>query len=205
MQRNEFEPQNFEKVELKFNFILENLYFLLFMGLALVVIVPYNLIWSTSFEEFFDATGLFSQGGGFFVGDNASLQRLITYLVVFVIGVVIHELIHGLFYARYMKNGFKSVKIGFKFPFAYAESKEVMRTDQFIIGLVMPMIILGVIPSIIATIISNPFVMLFGYAFIVAGSGDTLILLRIFKNRKSTWFENLPSINKWYVYKPIKK
>ena len=205
MQRNEFDPQNFDKIELKFNFILENLYFLLFMGLMLVVLIPYTLIWSTSLQEFFDDTGLFSQGGGFFVGDNASLQRLITYLVVFVIGVVIHELIHGFFCARYIKNGFKSVKIGFKFPFAYAESKEVMPTNKFIIGLIMPMIILGVIPSIIATIIGNQYLLLFGYAFIVAGSGDTLILFRIFKDRKSTWFENLPSINKWYVYKPIKK
>ena len=202
MQTNEFEPQNFEKVELKFNFILENLYFLFFMSVVLVVVMPFNLIWSTDFQEFFYTTGLFSRGGGFFVGDNASLQRLATYAIVFVIGVVIHELIHGVFYARYMKNGFKSVKIGFKFPFAYAESKEVMRTNQFIIGLVMPMIILGVIPSIIATIIGNPFLMLFGYVFIVAGSGDTLILFRIFRNRKNTWVENLPSINKWYVYKP---
>jgi len=204
MQRNEFEPQNFEKVELKFNFILENLYLLFFMGLVLVIIIPYNLIWSTSFEEFFYVTGLFSQGG-FLVGDNASLQRSIAYVVVLVIGVVIHELIHGFFYARYMKNGFKSVKIGFKFPFAYAESKKVIRTNQFIIGLVMPMVILGAIPSIIATMIGNPFLMLFGYVFIVAGSSDTLILLRTFKDRKNTWFENLPSINKYYVYRPIKR
>ena len=38
----------------------------------------------------------------------------------------------------------------------------------------------------------------------MAGAGDMLILMKTIKDRNETWFENLPSIEKWNVYRPIK-
>lgn len=131
---------------------------------------------------------------------------LLPSVLIFIAGVIIHELIHAIFFAFYAQNGFKSIKIGavLKKGYAYCDCREIMHSNQFIVGLIMPMIILGIVPSIISIFIGSTGLLIFGIIFTGAGSGDILILSKIFKDRNSTWFENLPSISKWYVYKPIK-
>jgi hypothetical protein len=202
MRRNEFVPENYEKVELKFNTVWETIFnVIMFVVVGLIFAIPFSFIWSLSIEEIIYSAGLFD--GGLLAGGDR--QRLLIVVIVVVIGIVVHELLHGVFYARYMKNGFKSIKMGVKFPYAYCESKEIMRTNEYIVGLIMPMIILGVIPAIISIFIGHAYLLLFGVFFTAAGSSDLLIFFKISKDRKSTWFENLPSINKWYVYKPSKR
>ncbi|MCL2364289.1 MAG: DUF3267 domain-containing protein [Defluviitaleaceae bacterium] len=200
MANNDFIIDDYTKEKLSFNPVREQLFgfFILFMA-GLIFGVPFFIKWAASFYGFFD---------------NAEPRFIIRFvvingilgIVIFIIGIIIHELLHGVFYAMFVKDGLKSIKFGIvlKEGYVYCESKEVMRSNQFIIGLMMPMIILGIIPAIISIFNGSMSLLLFGIVFTMAGAGDTLILTRIIKDRNKTWFENLPSIGEWNVYKPKK-
>jgi len=117
--------------------------------------------WSTNIQGVMYETGLLA--GGFITSDSG-VQIFLIIAFVIIVGVIFHELIHGIFYVRNSKNGFKSIKFGMvveKF-YAYCESKEIIRTKQFIVGLVMPMFLLGITSAIISIIIGNAWVLLFG-------------------------------------------
>jgi hypothetical protein len=163
-------------------------------AVGVVYSIPFTLIWFDNPQALLLLDG------------EAATFGLLPSILLIIAGFIVHEFIHAFFYAPYAKNGFKSVKIGvvLKKGYAYCDCREIMRSNKFIVGLVMPMIILGIIPSVVSMFIGNMTLLIFGILFTGAGAGDVLILAKIFKDRKRTWFENLPSISKWYVYKPIK-
>jgi len=196
---NDFVIDDYIQEELTFNPVRELLFGLfLFLTTGLAFGIPFFLRWGSYFHGFFDYAE-FS-----FIIRFMAINGILG-IVIFILGIITHEILHGIFYALFLKNGLKSIKIGIvlKKGFAYCESKEVMRTNQFIIGLMMPTIILGIIPSIISIFNGSMGLFLFGLVFTMAGAGDILILTRIIKDRNETWFENLPSIGKWSVYRPI--
>ncbi|MCL2447123.1 MAG: DUF3267 domain-containing protein [Oscillospiraceae bacterium] len=196
MRSDEFAPENFEKVELEFDKNKATLFQLTFWAATMLVFLTlFFLIQSITPAELFAILRPSSP--------LSAVLRLGIVLVIAAVGIVVHELLHAVFYLPYTKNGFKSLKIGFKLSHAYCECTEIMRTNQAIVSLMAPLIILGIIPAIVAVIIGNAYLLIFGIFFTVAGSADTQIFLSIFKNRKITWFEDKASILKFYVHKPI--
>jgi hypothetical protein len=200
MANNDFIVDNYTKEELIFNPVRELLFGLfLFLITGLAFGIPFFLRWASYFHGFFDYAE-FS-----FIIRFMAINGILG-IVIFILGIITHEILHGIFYALFLKNGIKSIKFGIvlKKGYAYCESKEVMRTNQFIVGLMMPTIILGIIPSTISIFTGSMALWIFGLVFTMAGAGDMLILMKTIKDRNETWFENLPSIEKWNVYRPIK-
>jgi len=174
MKNDEFVPENFEKVELEFDKNKATFFQLAFWAATMLVFITlFLLIQSITPAELFTILWPSSL--------TDALQRFGIVLVIAAVGIVVHELLHAVFYLPYTKHGFKSLKIGFKLSHAYCECTEIMRTSQAIVSLMAPMIILGLIPAIVAIIIGNAYLLMFGIFFIVAGSSDTQIFLGIFK------------------------
>ena len=196
MKTDKFVPENFEKIELKLDQTKATLFQLVFWAaIVLVFGTLFILLHSITPAELFATMRPSSV--------TEALQRFGIVLVVAVVGIIVHELLHAVFYLPYTKHGFKSLKIGVKLPsHAYCECTEIMRTSQAIVSLMAPVIILGVVPSTVAIIIGNAYLLLFGIFFTVAGAADTQIFLQLFKDRKTTWFEDKASILKFYVHKP---
>jgi len=196
MKNNEFTADNYVREELKFNPVNEQLFSVLVLVIAVIVFgAPFLLIWFDSWQILFDNLG---------AGLENRILNIGIITVVFILGVIVHKLLHGIFYAIFTKHGFKATKFGVGKGYAYCETREIMRTKHFIVGLMVPMIILGIIPSIVSIFTGNVNLLAFGIVFTAAGAGDTLILTRIFRDRNETWFENLPSILEWNVYRPIR-
>jgi hypothetical protein len=64
-------------------------------------------------------------------------------LIALTIGIILHEL-HGITWAKYTKDGFKSIRFGvlWKFLTPYCHCKEPL-VKHYIIGGIMPAIVLG--------------------------------------------------------------
>ena len=193
---DEFVPENFEKIELKLDQTKATLFQLAFWAaIVLVFGTLFFLVQPITPAELFATMRPSSV--------TEALQRFGVVLVIAIVGIIVHELLHAAFYLPYTKHGFKSLKIGFKLPsHAYCECTEIIRTSQAIVSLMAPTVILGVMPAIVAIIIGNACLLLFGIFFTVAGAADTQIFLQLFKERKTTWFEDKASILKFYVHKP---
>ncbi len=99
---------------------------------------------------------------------------VVLFFVLYLIAIVLHELIHGVFFARYAKNGFRSVKFGVMWQFLapYCHCKEPIQANHYRITLLMPTILLGFLPLLIGILLGNYILILLACLMILGGSGD---------------------------------
>ena len=117
-------------------------------------------------------------------GGLAPLYGLLAFLVS-IAGLVVHELIHGIFWAMGARRGWKDVQFGFikKNLTPYCTCLSPIKKPIYIIGALMPMMILGIGVSIVAILMGNPFIMLFGIVHVFGGAGDILIIAMVLKEK----------------------
>ncbi|MEK9603615.1 MAG: DUF3267 domain-containing protein, partial [Flavobacteriaceae bacterium] len=130
------------------------------------------------------------------------------FLLIFgilILGIVLHELIHGITWAKFSKEGFKSIKFGvlWKMLTPYCHCKEALNVRQYIIGAITPAIIMGIVPSIIAIMIGNFELLIFGMFFTMAAGGDFLIINLIRKENSSDLVQDHPSEVGCYIYRKM--
>ena len=114
-----------------------------------------------------------------------TISESVIFLIVVVVLIVAHELIHGLFWAIFAKNHLKSIEFGFiaEYLTPYCCCKEVLTKSQYIIGGIMPTVILGVMPAVVAIFTGSWFLFTIGALMILSGGGDLTIILKIFMYR----------------------
>ncbi len=136
--------------------------------IAVIIVIPFILIWD--FARF--------QNGLEILVDDA--------IIYFLGGIIVHELLHGLVWACFSPNRFKSIKFGVKWKYLapYCHCTEPLKVKHYKIGIVMPLIIMGLIPSLIGLIIGHGAIFAFGFIAICVASGDILGLY-LLKNLES--------------------
>lgn len=189
------EPENYKKEKLTINLVSANIIGVLFIiPIGLLFGLPYYLIWrpELDFKQLLSNVG--TLGNGLWV---------LSFLGILILGVIVHELIHGITWSIFAKGGFKSMKFGilWKMLTPYCHCKEPLKVKQYIIGALMPGIILGIIPSIIAIIIGSPVLLLFGMVFTLAAAGDLMIVNLIRKENSSDLVQDHPSEAGCYIYR----
>ena len=109
---------------------------------------------------------------------KTNLIYLAVFTLIYIAAIVVHELIHGFFFARYNISGWKGVKFGIipKMMAAYATTQEPLEVRQFRIVILMPTLLLGIIPLIIAFITGNFYIFMFAFFMILGGTGDFAVL-----------------------------
>ncbi|ATP55170.1 hypothetical protein CPT03_01155 [Pedobacter ginsengisoli] len=135
---------------------------------------------------------------------NGLLTSAIMILVI-LIGIVLHELIHGITWCLFAKERFKSIKFGviWKAVTPYCHCKEPLKIKHYILGAIMPAILLGIIPVILALITGNIQLFAFGMFFTMAAGGDFMMINMIRKLDMETLVQDHPSKIGCIVYKTI--
>jgi len=99
-------------------------------------------------------------------------------LPVLLLAVALHELIHGVTWAWLAGKPFGTIRFGFQIatltPFAH--SKEPLPIGPYVIGILMPGLVLGVLPCLVAMALGSGTLMLGGLAMTAAAGGDMLIV-----------------------------
>jgi len=130
------------------------------------------------------------------------IVAIIAFVVLNFVTIGIHELLHAVFFAPFQKNGFKSTIIGSSQMGYFCETKEPIKVKHYIIGLIAPSIIMGVIPLIIGVTTGNLYLLLLGWWMTVGGNGDFMILINVLKYDKDTWLLVAASEEEIYYYQP---
>lgn len=129
-----------------------------------------------------------------FFSRNGSIPTMdATVSEIFIFGgalfasVVLHEGIHGLFWGMYAKDRFKSIEFGFiaKYITPYCTCKNPLKKHQYIIGSIMPTILLGIIPAIVSIPLNSSMLFFFGAVMILGGGGDLTIITKLILYRTS--------------------
>ncbi len=156
--------------------------------IVLIYGIPYYLVWSKNFT-FVSFREVIRHN---YIGVFGST---ISILLIMVFGIIIHELIHGITWARYTKNGYKSIKYGvlWKMLTPYCHCKEPLLVKQYIIGAITPGIILGLFPAIYSILTGNIGFLIFGIMFTIAALGDLLIINLLRKENMNSFVLDHPS------------
>jgi len=134
--------------------------------------LPFFIIWKDKYSLTNISTYIHS------IGASGIATISIKLIIVTLLGVVIHELIHGIIWSFYTKKGWKSINFGFIWQMLtpYCHCSEPLTVKHYILGSVMPGIILGQIPALVAIQNGNIFLLLFGIFFSIAAVGDYMIV-----------------------------
>lgn len=106
--------------------------------------------------------------------ENFTIITFLFLIIAMIIGIIVHELIHGVCFAMFTKSGFKSLKFGamWKHVAFYCHCSEDIKVKYYIVTLLMPSIILGFIPLILAYMIQSFALLFFACMMISGGVGD---------------------------------
>lgn len=187
--------EDYHKDQLTIDLIKANVFAILLMiPTVLIFGLPYSLIWGLRFN----------------LSDIQSLTKILSpeligfgLLFVFTLGIVLHELIHGIVWSRFTSNGFKSIRFGvlWKMLTPYCQCKEPLKVKEYIIGALMPAIIIGFIPGILAIIIGNFGLLIFGIIFTTAAGGDFMIINLLKNEDKDDYVQDHPSEAGCFIYR----
>ncbi|MCI6375897.1 MAG: DUF3267 domain-containing protein [Clostridiales bacterium] len=99
------------------------------------------------------------------------------FFVLMIVLMVIHELIHGITWGLFAENHWKDIEFGiiWKMLTPYCTCKSALTKLQYIIGGLMPTLILGFGLGLVAIIIGNMLLFLLAELMIFGGGGDFLI------------------------------
>ena len=105
------------------------------------------------------------------------------FAISFIVLIVVHELVHGATWALFTGDGFKSIEFGFikKYLTPYCTCKVALPKKAYILGALMPLILLGIIPLIISIVIGSFGLMWLGIIMVVSAAGDILIVNKILR------------------------
>lgn len=159
-----------------------------FAFFTIVFAVPYFLIW----------------------GFNLPFQTLksnylfaFSPLLVLILGIIVHELIHGIFFAIYASKGFRSIKFGilWKMLTPYCHCKEPLKIKHYIIALLAPLTLLGILPAVVSLFVGNFSLLVFGIFFSGAAAGDLMIFSLIKKENPEDYVQDHPSEAGYYIFR----
>ena len=103
------------------------------------------------------------------------------FVALYIVLIVVHELIHGITWSIFCKNGFHDIEFGLmkEYLTPYCTCCTPLNKGPYIIGTLMPLIILGIIPTIIALGVDSFLLLNIGLLMIVSSGGDILIVWKL--------------------------
>ncbi len=125
-----------------------------------ITLLPFILIWGYDTFE---------------TGKDAFVDLILLYIIG---GAVVHELLHGLTWACFTEKGMKSIKFGvaWRILTPYCHCKEPLKVKHYKLGGAMPLIVMGIIPSVLGIILGHGELLCFGIFFTWGAGGDILAL-----------------------------
>lgn len=104
---------------------------------------------------------------------------LLKYFILFGISIFFHECLHGLGWMLFTKGGWKSIHLGVmkELLTPYCHCKEPLKPKQYLIGVLAPFMVLGILMYILAFILNSGLILALSLSSMIAAGGDTTIAI----------------------------
>ena len=108
------------------------------------------------------------------------------FIVLLFVLIVAHELIHGLTWSIYAEHHFKDIEFGFmkEYLTPYCTCTTPLLKSHYIIGALMPCIILGLLPTMIGILMGSHLLFWTGIVMILSAGGDIMIVWKVLAFKK---------------------
>lgn len=117
----------------------------------------------------------------FFVRKGSFNFNGLLFFVGIFASIFIHEGIHGLTWATFSQNHFKDISFGIikEQLMPYCNCKAPLNKKHYLLGSAMPLIVLGIIVTIIGFVADNYTITMIGLVNIASAMGDILVIYKI--------------------------
>ena len=138
--------------------------------LGILFPLPIALFFSLFYGSWWGFSGIF-----LLVKNPSFLSQMIIAIVT---GSVFHEFVHGFSWIYFGRKPVRTIRYGihWKSLSPYAHCSEPIDARAYRIGSVMPYLLEGLLPSILAVITGSEWLMIFGLLFTLGAGGDLLVL-----------------------------
>lgn len=108
------------------------------------------------------------------------------FILLFFVLIVAHELIHGLTWSIYSEHHFKDIEFGFmkEYLTPYCTCTTPLLKSQYVMGALMPCIVLGILPTAIGILLGSHLLFWIGIVMILSAGGDIMIVWKILAFKK---------------------
>jgi len=204
MENEVFLEDNYSKEEIIVNIVWANIFGVFVLIIAILLFgIPFYSLWHEKFINIQIINSIINSSTQIIM----AIKYFAIYLLLLFSLIFIHELIHGISFIIFTKNKLKSIKFGFmsvkKLFTPYCHCREKLKIRHYRIAIMMPLIIMGIIPTITSIIIGNIFLLFWGIICIMAACGDILIFLKTLKQKRDSWIFDHPTEAGFYIYKKI--
>lgn len=138
-------------------------------------------------------------------GLNALLGRLAIGLPALAFGIVVHELVHAVTWVVVGRGRWSRVHFGWQWrglaPFAHYS--DPLPAAAYRLGAAAPLIVLGIIPSLLGTLMGWGAVAAFGWLLVVGASGDLCVLWLLRGVSPGALVSDHPTRAGCLVYQPV--
>ncbi len=158
----ELRGQGYELREITVGIIKANLF-------ALVLTVP---VFITGIALFF----LKNRGADI---TNFTIKGYIVFIAVLAVLIVVHELIHGLTWGA--SAGMRNIEFGFmkEYLTPYCCCTAPLSKGVYILGALMPLVLLGIVPAVWAVFCGSLPMLLTGLIMTVSAAGDIMVAAKL--------------------------
>lgn len=117
-------------------------------------------------------------GWGALSGAVVLFRKPLLLVIILAGGVVLHELLHAAAWAAYGEMPLTSIRFGIHWPTLtpYAHCTVPLQARAYRLGAVTPALLLGILPSFLATFTGMKWLFFPGLVFTAAAAGDVLVL-----------------------------
>ncbi|MEJ2012656.1 MAG: metalloprotease family protein [Anaerolineales bacterium] len=125
------------------------------------------------------------------------------FMLLLITGIVLHEGLHAAGWLVFGKLPFSRVGFGFKLRTLtpYAHLQEPVQARTYRVGILLPLLVLGLPPYLLGIIFGRLAFMIYGLFFILAAGGDLLVLWLLRGLPADTWVEDHPTRAGCWVYR----
>ena len=154
--------------------------FAMLLPIAIICIVPFVLVWG--WQPFFESFTFLR-------------SHQVLLLLILILGIVMHEGLHGLTWGLFAKGHLKSIRFGVKWAYLtpYCHCNEPLKRNHYLLGGIMPGLVLGLFPVIVSLIFGHGWLLLLGIFFIGAAGGDLMVLFKLIKVDKKHLIQDHPN------------
>lgn len=112
-------------------------------------------------------------------------QGSLLFIVLFVVLIVVHELIHGLTWSLFSEHHFKDIEFGFmkEFLTPYCTCRVPLSKGHYILGALMPCIVLGILPTALGILLGSHLLFWIGIVMILSAGGDIMIVVKVLAHK----------------------
>ncbi|QXE01450.1 DUF3267 domain-containing protein [Terribacillus sp. DMT04] len=131
-----------------------------------------------------------------------TLTGCAVFFVLTGLGIVLHEFLHGIGFICFGKVKLKQVEYGvsWKQGIAYAHCKVPIRLRAYRIALLMPVILTGLLPLLLAYIIGSGMLLAVSVILTAGGIGDWLVFRSLMKYDASQQILDHPTKVGYFIY-----